>query len=96
MKKFHLEIVTPEGVAYKGDAVQLSVRAVSGSMSVLAGHIPLVTALLNGACRVYREEGEPMEARCSGGMLSVTKEQVRLLCTSFEFANDSDGRDTKE
>ena len=85
MKTFQLEIVTPQGVAYKGDAVQLSVRAVSGSMSVLAGHIPLVTALNNGVCRVYKEEGVPMEADCSGGMLSVTKENVRLLCTYFAF-----------
>lgn len=85
MKSFHLEIVTPEGEVYNGDAVQLSVRAVGGSMSVLAGHIPLVTALKNGVCRVYKEEGVPLEADCSGGMLSVTKENVRLLCTYFSF-----------
>ena len=85
MKTFPLEIVTPEGVAYKGDAVQLSVRAVNGSMSVLAGHIPLVTALKNGVCHVYKSENEMLEADCSGGMLSVTKENVRLLCTFFRF-----------
>ena len=85
MKSFHLQIVTPEGVRYDGDAVQLSVRAVGGSMSVLAGHIPIVTALKNGVCRVYTEENSPKEAECSGGMLSVTKEKVQLLCTSFIF-----------
>ncbi|MBQ9468560.1 MAG: F0F1 ATP synthase subunit epsilon [Clostridia bacterium] len=90
MKTFHLEIVTPEGVAFSGDAVQLSVRAVSGSMSVLAGHIPLVTALKNGECRVYEKEGVAREAECSGGMLSVTKENVRLLCTYFAFKEQSE------
>ena len=89
MKKFHLEIVTPEGVRYNGEAVQLSVRAVDGSMSVLAGHIPLVTSLKNGACRVYTEEGNPREAQCSGGMLSVEKDSVKLLCTSFVFSDES-------
>lgn len=89
MKTFHLEIVTPEGVAYNGEAVQLSVRAVNGSMSVLAGHIPLVTALKNGVCRVYKKENEPLEAECSGGMLSVTKENVRLLCTYFSFRDQT-------
>lgn len=85
MKSFHLEIVTPEGVAYDGEAVQLSVRAVDGSLSVLAGHIPMMTALKNGVCRVYKEENKPIEAECSGGMLSVTKESVKLLCTYFSF-----------
>ncbi len=85
MKDFELEIVTPTGVAYKGMAVQLSVRAIDGSLSVLAGHIPMITALKEGPCRIYRQEGSPMEAKCSGGVLSVTKEGVRLLCTSFSF-----------
>ena len=89
MKSFHLEIVTPEGVRYNGDAVQLSVRAVDGSLSVLAGHIPLVTALKNGPCRVYTEEGKAREAECSGGMLSVTRDNVKLLCTSFVFENEA-------
>ena len=85
MKKFPLQIVTPEGEAYNGEAVQLSVRAVTGSLSVMAGHIPMMTALQNGACRVYEEEGNLREAECSGGLLSVTKERVRLLCTYFAF-----------
>ena len=85
MKKFPLQIVTPEGEVYNGEAVQLSVRAVNGSLSVLAGHIPMMTALKNGACRVYEQEGQPREAECSGGLLSVTKEKVRLLCTYFAF-----------
>ena len=93
MKSFELEIVTPEGVAYKGEAVQLSVRAVGGSMSVLAGHIPLVTALKDGDCRVYKNEGAPMEAECSGGILSVTKECVRLLCTYFAFKQKGQPRE---
>ena len=85
MKTFPLEIVTPEGAAYQGNAVQLSVRAVSGSLSVLAGHIPMMTALKSGVCRVYEEENKPLEAECSGGLLSVTKEKVTLLCSFFAF-----------
>ncbi len=85
MKTYHLEIVTPEGVVYNRDAVQLSVPAIDGSLSVLADHIPLITALKGGECRVYEEEDHPMEASCSGGILSVDKKSVRLLCTFFRF-----------
>ncbi|MBQ8399893.1 MAG: hypothetical protein IJX08_08025 [Clostridia bacterium] len=85
MKNFLLEIVTPQGVAYEGNAVQLSVRAIDGSLSVLADHIPMVTALKSAPCRVYLDASTVKEADCSGGILSVEKEKVCLLCSSFVF-----------
>ena len=85
MKRFNLEIVTPGGVVYAGEAVQLSVMAVDGSMSVLADHIPMVTALKNAPCRLYVDEKNIREAECPGGILSVEKGRVRLLCTAFSF-----------
>ena len=82
MKSFRLLVVTPEGVKYDGEAVQLSVRASGGSMSVEANHIPLITS---GKCRIYKDEGNFTEAECSGGLLSVGKDQVRVLCSFFTF-----------
>ncbi len=85
MRTFKLEISTPEGLAYSGEATQLSVRAIDGSLSVLAGHIPMVTALKNDVCRVYDAQGNLREADCSGGILSVGRNSVRLLCSFFKF-----------
>lgn len=87
MKPFELEIVTPDGTVYADSAVQLSVVAIDGSRSILADHIPLITALKNAPCRVYVDEKNIKEAMCSGGILSVEKGKVRLLCTSFTFNN---------
>ena len=87
MKPFVLEIVTPDGIAYEGSAVQLSVMAIDGSRSVLADHIPLITALKSAPCRVYVDERTIKEGCCSGGLLSVEKGKVRLLCTAFAFNN---------
>ena len=53
MKTFPLEIVTPAGKKFDGPAVQLSVPAIDGSLSVLADHIPLATALKAGEVRIY-------------------------------------------
>jgi F-type H+-transporting ATPase subunit epsilon len=85
MKTFELEIVTPEGAVYADKAVQLSVMAIDGSRSILANHIPLVTALKSAPCRIYVDDRTVKEGICSGGVLSVEKEKVRLLCTSFVF-----------
>ena len=38
MRSYRLQITTPEGVLFEGDATQLSVRAVDGELAVMAGH----------------------------------------------------------
>lgn len=85
MKNFTLEITTPAGVKFSGDAVQFSVRSIDGELAVMAGHIPLVTALKEGECRVYLPDGNMRRASCGGGILFVTKEKTKLLSSTFEF-----------
>ena len=84
MKKFKLQIASPDGMKFDGEAVQLSVRGICGDLAVLAGHIPLVTALREGECRVYLEDGEKIRhAYSSGGMLMVSHDGVRLMSSEF-------------
>ena len=85
MKNFTLEITTPAGVRFSGDAVQLSVRAIDGELAVMADHIPLVTALNDGECRIYLPDGEMRRATVGGGLLFVSKEKTKLLSSTFEF-----------
>ena len=84
MKEFQLQIVTPDGILFDGAAEQLSVRAIDGEVAVMAGHIPYVTALKQGSCRVY-VSGSIRHANCGGGLLEVNKEKVRLLSPDFTF-----------
>ncbi len=84
MKNFHLQIVTPDGLVYDGEAGQVSVRSIDGDIAILAGHIPYVTALKDGDCRVYIDD-EIKHAHCSGGLLTVTKDDVRLVSSDFEW-----------
>ena len=86
MNKFKLQIAAPDGLRYDGEAVQLSVRGIGGDLAVLAGHIPFVTALKSGECRVYTEDGKIRRASCSGGMLMVSKDCVRVLSSDFVWA----------
>ena len=84
MKTFHLQIAAPDGMRYDGEAVQLSVRGIEGDLAILARHIPFVTALKAGECRVYVGE-EIRRAKYSGGMLTVTKDAVRMLSADFQW-----------
>jgi len=83
MNKFKLQIAAPDGLRYDGEAIQLSVRGIGGELAIMAGHIPFVTALKSGDCRVYTEDGKIRHASCSGGMLMVSKECVRVLSSDF-------------
>ncbi len=88
MKSFKLQIAAPDGLRYDGEATQLSVRGIAGDLAILAGHIPFVTALKDGECRVYLEDGKIRRARTRGGMLIVSKETVRLLSSDFEWTEE--------
>lgn len=89
MTTFHLQIVTPDGGFYNGDAEKLIVRALGGDVCILPRHAPYVTALGTGQATVVID-GQRRSAACAGGMLAVTKDDVRLVATTFEWAEDID------
>ena len=89
MKTFKLEIVTPDGVMFEGQAESLLVKCASGDVEVLAGHADLFSPLAVGRARI-KYDAKSRAASCAGGFLSVTKEKVTLVATTFEFADEID------
>ena len=89
MSTFHLQIVTPDGGFFDGEAERVSVRTIDGEAAVLGNHIPYVTALGTGEARVV-VDGQTRRAAASGGMLAVTPGHVRVVATTFEWAEDID------
>ena len=89
MSSFHLQIVTPDGLFYDGEAESLDVRAVTGGVTILPGHINYVTPLGMGQARVVIN-GQTRRAACIGGMLMVKGGAVRLIATTFEWQEQID------
>ena len=89
MTAFPLKIVTPDGLAYDGEAQELIVRANTGDMGILAGHVNCVTALGMGRATIVID-GKKQYAACIGGMVSVVNGAVTLVPTTFEWAEDID------
>ena len=86
---FHLQIVTPDGSFFDAEAQSVSVRAVTGNLTILPRHIDFVTPLGMGLAKV-RVDDEEKKACCIGGILAVTDGTVRILATSFEWQQDID------
>lgn len=89
MSSFHLQIVTPDGLFYDGQAEKLDVRAVTGGVTILPRHINYVTPLGMGAATVTID-GSNRLAACIGGMLAVSGGEVKLIATTFEWADQID------
>ena len=89
MRTFHLEIVTPDGRAFDGEAESLLVHTTEGDVEILCGHMDYLAAIGIGRARIL-VNGEARSASCSGGFLSVAGGEVRFVAVTFEFAEDID------
>ena len=86
---FKLEIVTPDGLLFDGEAQKIIVRTTEGDVGIMARHSDYVASLSIGVARVFTEDGE-RQAACSGGMVTVTGGTVRVIASTFEWAEDID------
>ena len=91
MTPFPLKIVSPDGMEFEGMVEQLTVRSTTGDIGIMAGHAPCVAPLGMGRATLV-VDGKKRYAACIGGMLSVSKEGVTLVPTTFEFAEDIDAK----
>ena len=89
MTGFPLKIVTPDGLQFAGQAEELIVRTTSGDLGILAGHINCVASLGMGRATVM-VDGKKRYAACIGGMVSVVNGVVKLVPTTFEWADAID------
>ena len=89
MRTFHLEIVTPDGLVFDGEAESLLVHTTEGDVEILRGHMDYIAAIDVGRARVLAD-GQSKTASCAGGFLSVSAGAVRLVAVTFEFAEDID------
>ncbi|MDF2801044.1 MAG: synthase epsilon subunit AtpC [Anaerocolumna sp.] len=89
MNSFHLQIVSLDGMFFDGDAKQISLRTVDGDIAIRAGHIPYVTAIGAGECRVYVEDIQnPRRAACIGGFINISKDKALIAATTFEWVEN--------
>ena len=89
MSSFYLQIVTPDGSQFDGQAEKLTVRTIDGDVTILPRHTDYVTALGMGRAKVTAE-GIARYAACIGGMLMVKDGNVKLVATTFEWTNEID------
>ena len=89
-KPFYLMVVTPEREFYSGEAVYVSVQSIAGSLGVMAGHVPMVSALDVGALVIQTDEHTTRTAFHSEGFIEVRPECVYILSQACEWPEEID------
>ena len=88
-KKIQLNITTPEQNIFSKEVSQVTIPTTEGEITVLVGHLPLVSVLRSGELRfIYKGKEESLAV--SGGFLEVLPNKVTILADTAEIAEDID------
>lgn len=79
MDKLKLEILTPNGVIYNGEAVSVTLPGEEGEFGVLAQHSSLTTLLEAGVVDIEKEDKSIESILINWGVVQVDEEKVIVL-----------------
>ncbi len=90
MKKFSLDILTPDRVIHSGYVKYVSIPEVDGEIMILPGHAPLIGELGIGIIKLETTNDVRKEFFCSGGFIDVTWENVTILANVVKEVDEID------
>ena len=82
-KLLKLKIVTPERIVLEEEVDQVSIPTMEGEITVLPGHLPLISSLRSGDI-VAKKHGEDIPMAVSGGFIEVHPDEVVVLADFAE------------
>jgi F-type H+-transporting ATPase subunit epsilon len=91
-----VEILTPEGEVFNGEARQVSTRTEVGEIGILANHTPLLAALQPTELRLRVSDSETKTWAQAHGWLQVFGNRARLLVEEAIPPEDLDAGTLKE
>ncbi len=86
----HVDIVSPEGQLYSGEANMVFAPAVNGDLGIAPRHAPLLTTLRAGEVRIQLQGEEEHVFYVGGGALEIQPHLVSILADTAERARDLD------
>lgn len=89
LKKFRLEVISPERVFYSGDVEMVELTTTEGDIGVYAEHIPLTSIVAPGVLTITEADGSK-EAAVLEGFLEILPDKVTILAQSCEWPEEID------
>jgi len=79
MNTFKLEVITPNGVIFDNDAVEVTLPGEEGEFGVLAQHAALTTLLKAGVIDIVTSEKKTESIVVNWGVVQVNESKVTVL-----------------
>lgn len=80
----YVEIVSPDGAVFRGEAEGVQAPGVEGSFEVRTGHAPMIAAFGVGSLLVREPKDQDVTYATSGGFLEVLDDRVTVLAETAE------------
>ena len=81
---FKLQVLTPDGPVYEGEAVAVTLPGEDGYFGVLASHAPLVGTLGKGTMTIRERDFVVHHMQLEGGFVEVVNNTATVLADSVE------------
>ena len=81
-----VRVVSNDSPVWEGDATSVVVRTTEGDLGILSGHEAFMAILVPQAAEVITNRGDREIFAISGGIVSVFKNHVSLICPYGEIA----------
>lgn len=83
-QKFGIEILSPEGIFFCGEAEFLEFTSITGEMGVYKNHVPLTTILEPCIFKIY-QDGRVRRASVSEGIIQIQGEKIVVLAKDVKW-----------
>ena len=77
--KFPVEVLTPEGEVFNDEVEMISTRTATGSIGILANHVPVLARLLPTELRLHMPDGDIRRWAQAEGWLQVFANRATVL-----------------
>jgi len=93
--KINLQIITPEKIAYKDKADQISLPTGDGEITILANHIPLISTMKHGEL-VIKNDGKEIPMAVCNGFIEVKRNCIIIMTDIAERVEEIDEQKAEE
>jgi F-type H+-transporting ATPase subunit epsilon len=90
-----LQIVTPERVAFEGEIEQITLPTSLGQITVLPGHVSLVTQIVPGEL-IIKQQNKFKSFAAGYGFADINSKKVSVLTDLADYAEDISEKEAEE
>jgi len=95
INKINLQIITPEKIAYKDKADQITLPTGDGEITIMANHIPLISTMKHGEL-IIKNNGKEIPMAVCNGFIEVRKNCIIIMTDIAERVEEINEQLAKE